>query len=210
MKTYDEYYLVCKEECYKSVKTSEQMYGVNWWKKNNVEHDFIKPLHDISDAPIVKNDTNILNSKWNILHYMLSYLVLDYINERNINDDISSYSININLDKPNKKWSIYLKSYDKGCIELPESEPFDFHSYIFISDESIIKKFNDLNLIIYKYVIRFLDDNKKYMPTIVNNINFYIDYLEKGKSINYSDSSLSVGWDKTGDEHADELLVVSM
>lgn len=218
MKTYDEYYKIGEQHCMSSIAKSEEMYGKGWWKKRSIklehqcDHDFIKSAVDKNNAPIVKNVTNVNNSEWCILHQMLLEIVKDYMKEKDIDDDICSYSININLDKPRKKWSIYLKKSDRESITLPESEPFDFPSFEFVSDEGVIDKFDDLNILIYEYVKIFLKRNSKDIPEFTNNVNFSIDNIDCAlkHGIALTDSGLSVGWDKNGDENADELLVVSM
>lgn len=220
MKTYDEYYKECKLYCDDSLSKSENRYGKGWWKKynNNLdisqEFEIIKTNEEKNDFPIIKNNTNVNNSEWYVLHYMLTQMVIDYMNENNINDNVFSYSINISLDKPDHKWTIFLKKSDYESIILPESEPYDFPSYEFIGDEKIIRKFDKLNGKIYKYVNKFLKNNKKDIPSITNNINFFIDDIHSSKEsdewLASSDSSLSIGWDKNGDDNADELLVVSM
>lgn len=218
MKTYNEYYKLCQEQCEISLLRSEKQYGKNWWKKYNENfsttkcYDFTKPFVDKNDAPLIKNITNVYNSEWSILHRIMSQMVVDYIKENNIDDDIYSYSININLDKPHKKWSIYLKKANLESIELPESEPYDFPSCDFIGDEKIIKKFDSLNSLIYSYVIKFIKNNKNDIPEMTNNINFSIDRIYDGLEfgLEHIDTSFSVGWDRNGDENADELLVVSM
>lgn len=218
MRTYDEYYKLCQEQCEFSLLTSEKIHGKNWWKNYNSnlntpnDYDFIKPLVDKNDAPIIKNITNVYNSEWSILHHMLSQMVIDYIKNNKIEDDIYSYSININLDKPNKRWSIFLKKYDFESIHLPESEPYDFPSCDLIADENVIRKFDSLNILIYNYVVKFINKNKKDIPEMTNNINFSIDGISDGLEfgLEHTDTSFSVGWDRNGDENADELLVVSM
>lgn len=224
MKTYDEYHELCKEQCKKLLVKTENLYGKNWWKtdtefkRHNLEttqdYDFIKPMFDKNDMPLVKNLTNLENSEWIILHNMISQMVIDYIKENGINDNIFSYSININFDDPKKKWTICLKSLVNESIRLPESEPYDFPYLNFISDSKVISKFNALNKKIYQYVCRFIDDNKKDIPDITNNINFTMDDITSSLKSNEwqpsSDSSLSVGWDRDGDADIDELLVVSL
>ena len=217
MKTYKEYYKICQEQCEQSLLRSEKQYGKDWWKKfNNFsttnDYEFIKPLSDKNNAPLIKNITNVYNLEWTIIHKILSQMVIDYIKENHIEDDIYSYAININLDKPNKKWSIYLKKADNESIVLPESEPFDFPSCDFIADEKIIRKFDSLNIMIYNNMIEFITENKQDIPEMTNNINFSIDNIKDGLEygISSTDTSFSVGWDRNGDENADELLVVSM
>lgn len=224
MKTYKEYYELSKDQCSKSLMKDEQRYGKNWWKLNDEytqnkfkttqNYDFIKPLIDKNDTPLIMNTTNVYNSEWVILHHMFVQMVIDYIKDNNIDDNLYSYCININLDKPRKKWSIFLKRAEKESIILPESEPYDFPSYEFICDEDIISKFNSLNKHIYNCVKKFIEKHKDDIPIFLNNINFSIDELksslEYGAWVPSSDSSLSAGWDRTGDDNADELLVVSM
>lgn len=218
MKTYDEYYKLCQKQCEHTLIRGEQLYGKNWWKKYNHsfttvgEHDFIKPLNNKYDAPLIKNITNVYNSEWSILHHIISQMVIDYFKENQIDNDIYSYSININLDKPHKRWSIYLRKSDFESIVLPESEPFDFPSCDFIADENVIRKFDSLNILIYNNVVRFINDNRDNIPEMTNNINFAIDNIKDGLEYGteHTDTSFSVGWDRNGDENADELLVVSM
>jgi hypothetical protein len=218
MKTYDEYYKISEQCCGNSLAKSEAMYGKGWWKRHDKnlttsqDYDFTKSMVDKNDAPIIRNVTNVYNSEWCILHQMLIEMVVDYMKENIINDDVCSYSININLDKPEKKWTIYLKRSDCESIVLPESEPFDFPSFEFISDESVIKKFDGLNALVYKYVKKFLKKHSKDIPEFTNNVNFSIDNIDCALKYEMAstDSGLSIGWDKNGDENADELLVVSM
>lgn len=220
MKSYEEYYKSCKKQCEISLVKSESMYGKNWWKKLNNNYSFgdnyemMKPLSDKNDSPIVKNITNVYNSEWVILHHILSQMVIDYIKEYEINDDIFSYSISICFNDPQKRWTMYLKKYEYETISLPESEPYDFPSYSFIGDETIIRKFDTLNVQIYNYVERFFKDNDKDIPQITNVVDFSIDDIHS--SVEYgvwcpaSDSNMSVGWDRDGDNKVDEILVVCM
>ena len=199
MKTYNEYYNECKEDGKKSVSMSESRYGKHWWQKNSNNVD------GINDAPIIKNETNISNSEWITLHNMLSAMVIDYMIENKINENIFSYSINIHLGDKKRKWTIYLRNITNDVISLPDSEPIDIPSYSLISDEKIINEFDWLNRYIYGNINKFIITHN---IGNIDNINFSIDDIHSsvvyGKWHPSSDSSLSVYGTKI------EPLVVSM
>ena len=201
MKTYNEYYSECKEDGKKSVSVSENIYGKNWWQKTN-NGDNSK-----NDAPIIKNETNVPNSDWITLHTMLSEMVIDYMRDNNINENIYSYSINVNLGKVKRKWSMYLKTSTTESIKLPD-ETIDIPTFPFVSDERIINEFDWLNKYIYGNVYKFVVS--KNIEDTVGSINFSIDNIRPsvdfGKWCPSSDSSLSA----YGLKEITEPLVVSM
>lgn len=187
MKKYNQYYDVFKESCWEILEKKEKKFGGNFWKNDG--------SGTINDMPIIENKTDVKNSEWVILHQMITQLLIDYINEHPADNEVFSYSIDIDFQKG--EWKTYLKDVKAVPIDLPQSDiEYTYDSYAGVNDYTVIDSYDGLNQVIYFYLSDFIrkhSNSIKYDVTrflfSINNLN---DSLLAGKLLNTSETSFSI------------------
>ena len=207
MKTYREYYaLAVKEE---NVWYHNQT--DTWWRcDESTKHDFdikgdyIETVNAISiadknDVPIFVNHTNLKNSEWTRLHYILSQALIDWLNE-NKKSHLYSFTLNLFHDVDCNN-NIYEVRYGAQKIETKTDEcPVD------INDSELPECADFLCDLVAEFIETHLND----IPLDWNSLSFYIDALEHSCKCNewcaYSDSYLNVGNTDFKDEYTSYIL----
>lgn len=197
MNTYNGYYNIFKKECWDRIEKDEKKNGVRWWDKNSISDD-------VNDYPIIENKTCVNSSEFVILHEMLCQLLIDYINEHPLKNEVSTYSIKIDLISG--EWSAFFSNSE----DVPLSKCDDnvkIKSYHSVKDNVIIDSYDNLNERIYFFISDFIRRHRENIGVKFTSILFSVDELDdsikEGKWVAQSDSSLSF-------YKGDDLMVCSM
>lgn len=187
MKTYNEYYKQSSEKVFEEIKGFEKRRGVKWWDKNTIDDE-------VNDLPLLENKTKVNSSEYLILHNMIIQLFLDYINEHPIDNEVYSYSIDINL--LNGTWKTYLNDNESSDLNIPDSDiEYNFTSYTPIEDEEIIQSYEDLTEHVYYFFSEFIRRHREKLTSKITQIVFSIfnthESLKSGKWEPSMDSSMS-------------------
>ena len=205
MKSYKEYYaLAIKQEndwYYNQTDT--------WWLDENTRRNFdVKGEYiettsmisatDKNDVPIFTNHTNLKNSEWSRLHFILSQALIDWLNE-NKKDNLYGFTLKLfrEVDYINNIYEI-----EYGAQKIEDEYPVD------INDSELQECADFLCGLVAEFIETHLND----IPLDWNSLSFYIDALEHSCKCNewcaYSDSYLNVGNTDFNDEY--ESYVLSM
>lgn len=194
MRTYREYYAIAVKE--------ENVWYRNqtdtWWRCDEstklsfvTKGDYIETTRMISaadknDVPIFVNHTNLKNSEWTRLHYILSQALIDWLNE-NKKSHLYSFTLNLFRDVDCNN-NIYEIKYGAQKIEAKTDEcPVD------IDDPELQECANFL----CGLVEEFVETHSNNIPLEWNVLKFSIDSLGKscksGWWSTYSDSYFNIG-----------------
>ena len=205
MKSYKEYYaLAIKQE-------NDWYYNQTdaWWLDENTRRNFdVKGEYiettsmisatDKNDVPIFTNHTNLKNSEWSRLHFILSQALIDWLNE-NKKDNLYGFTLKLfrEVDYINNIYEI-----EYGAQKIEDEYPVD------INDSELQECADFLCDLVAEFIETHLND----IPLDWNSLSFYIDALEHSCKCNewcaYSDSYLNVGNTDFNDEY--ESYVLSM
>ena len=203
MKSYKEYYaLAIKQE-------NDWYYNQTdvWWldentRRNfNVKGEYIETTSMISatdknDVPIFTNHTNLKNSEWSRLHFILSQALIDWLNE-NKKDNLYGFTLKLfrEVDCINNIYEI-----EYGAQKIEDEYPVD------INDPELQECADFLCDLVAEFIETHLND----IPLDWNSLSFYIDALEHSCKCNewctYSDSYLNVGNTDFKDEYTSYVL----
>ena len=193
MKTYNKYYEEIKAECLNQKETK----GSLWEKKD-----------DINDMYIIENNTQVPNSEWVILHRMLVRLLIDYILEHPLKNEVYTYGADI--DVLNGNWKIYLNDMVNVNINIPDSDiSYNVFESECIPDREILDSYDELTEKIFFFLCKFMSDNRhKIKGLMLCKVFFNVDdidcSLKLGKWAPETDSTLTIY------NNEDELFVCSM
>lgn len=153
---------------------------------------------------IIDNKTKVKDVEWFILHKSLVQLFLDYINSHPLENEVHSYSLNINLLTGN--WTIFLNNFDNVEIDLPDGE-YNLKAISSIDDQEIINSYDTLNHEIYHiigdFILRHTEDINIKLTSIVFSMDDLDQSLLKGMWVPSLDSSFTI-------YHENEIIVCSM
>lgn len=209
MRTYREYYAI-------AIKQENDWYYNQpdaWWRCDEstklafvTKGDYIETTRMISaadknDVPIFINHTNLKNSEWSRLHYILSQALIDWLNE-NKKSHLYSFTLNLFRDVDCNN-NIYEIKYGAQKIEAETDEcPVD------IDDPELQECANFL----CGLVEEFVETHSNNIPLDWNVLKFSIDSLRKscksGWWSTYSDSYFNIG--NTNPANGYTSYVVSM
>lgn len=199
MKTYNDYYDIFSKECWDNIKNNEKLNGERWWDKNTINDN-------VNDCPIIENKTGVNSSEYVILHDMLCQMIIDYITEHLLNNEVSTYSIEINL--LSGEWKVYFNNIEDIIFLTHDNEEnLSFKTYAGVENERVINSYDELNERIYFFISDFIRRHSEYINVKFTSILFSMvdmdESLQEKKWTADMDSSLSfyVG---------DELVVCSM
>ena len=195
---YNKYYETISPRCWERVEKKEDMFGKEYW---NTKGD-----SDLYDMPLTENKTKISSSEWNIFHHMIIQVLIDFVNKYPIDNDVNTYSMNIDLETG--EWKTYLNDIEPVIVNVPDSDiDYMYNVRHGVEDKDIIDSYDGLNHRIYFFVCEFLRRHQKDLEVDVNKFYFRIDNLkpslENKRWVAESDSSLSLC------EH-DNLILCSM
>lgn len=198
MKTYNGYYDFFSKTCWEDIKKFEKKNGVKWWDKNSINDD-------VNDLPLIENRTNVKSSEYVILHDMLVQLLLDYITEHPINNDV--YALSMEIDLLKGSWRTYLNDLEDLDLSVPNGEKCDIKTLSPVMDEAIVKSYEDLYEHMYYFISEFIRRNRdkyneKITSVLFSTVNLK-ESLDEDKWMPSLDSSLSFYID-------DDLIVCSM
>ena len=203
MKSYKEYYaLAIKQEndwYYNQTDT--------WWLDENTRRNFdVKGEYiettsmisaiDKNNIPIFTNHTNLKNSEWSRLHFILSQALIDWLNE-NKKDNLYGFTLKLfrEVDYINNIYEI-----EYGAQKIEDEYPVD------INDSELQECADFLCDLVAEFIETHLND----IPLDWNSLSFYIDALEHSCKCNewcaYSDSYLNVGNTDFKDEYTSYVL----
>ena len=203
MKSYKEYYtLAIKQE-------NDWYYNQTdvWWLDENTRRNFdVKGEYiettsmisatDKNDVPIFTNHTNLKNSEWSRLHFILSQALIDWLNE-NKKDNLYGFTLKLfrEVDCINNIYEI-----EYGTQKIKDEYPVD------INDPELQECADFLCDLVAEFIETHLND----IPLDWNSLSFYIDALEHSCKCNewcaYSDSYLNVGNTDFKDEYTSYVL----
>lgn len=199
MKTYNDYYDIFSKECWTNIKKNEKLNGERWWDKNTIDDS-------VNDCPIIENKTGVNSSEYVILHDMLCQMIIDYITEHPLNNEVSTYSIEINL--LSGEWKVYFNNIEDIIFLTHDNEEnLSFKTYAGVENEHVINSYDELNERIYFFISDFIRRHRENINVKFTSILFSMVDMDKSlqekKWTADMDSSLSfyVG---------DELVVCSM
>jgi hypothetical protein len=199
MKTYDDYYDIFHKESWRRTSQSELTCGRKWWRDNRKD-DFI------NDMPITENKSKVKNSEWVILHHSIVQLIIDYITEHPLKNEVYSYSLEIDFETG--LFKNYLNDVIDDNCQLPDSDvDYKVLTVYGIDDHSISESYDQLNTEIFNYVKTFIKKHKGDLDKMTKMffcIDEMYDSLKIGSWSPGSDSSMSF---YTND---DELYVCSI
>lgn len=197
MNTYNGYYDIFKKECWDRIRKDEKKNGERWWDKNSISDD-------VNDYPITENKTGVNSSEFVILHEMLCQLLIDYINEHPLNNEVSTYSIKIDLNSG--EWSAFFSNSEDVPLSKHDDN-FKIKSYHSVKDNCIIDSYDTLNERIYFFISDFIRRHRENINVKFTSILFSVDDLDdslkEGKWVAQTDSSMSF-------YRNDDLIVCSM
>lgn len=197
MNTYNGYYNIFKKECWERIRNDEKKNGERWWDKNLIRDD-------VNDYPIIENKTGVNSSEFAILHEMLCQLLVDYINEHPLNNEVSTYLIKIDLISG--EWSAFFSNSEDVPLSKYD-ENVKIKSYHSVKDNVIIDSYDNLNERIYFFISDFIRRHRENIGVKFTSILFSVDELDdsikEGKWVSQSDSSLLF-------YKGDDLIVCSM
>ena len=205
MKSYKEYYaLAIKQE-------NDWYYNQTdvWWLDENTRRNFdvkgeyiettrIISVADKNDVPIFTNHTNLKNSEWSRLHFILSQALIDWLNE-NKKDNLYGFTLKLfrEVDCINNIYEI-----EYGAQKIEDEYPIDINDF----------ELQECADFLCDLVAEFIETHLNDIPLDWNSLSFYIDALEHSCKCNgwctYSDSYLNVGNTDFKDEYTS--YVVSM
>ena len=194
MRSYKEYYaLAVKQE-------NDWYYNQTdaWWRRDestkhdfDIKGDYIETVNTISiadknDVPIFINHTNLKNSEWTRLHYILTQALIDWLNE-NKKSHLYSFTLNLFRDVDCNN-NIYEVRYGAQKIEAETDEcPVDI-------DDPELQECADF---LCGLVEEFVESHSNNIPLDWNVLKFSIDSLRKscksGWWSTYSDSYFNIG-----------------
>lgn len=199
MKTYNTYYEQFKEECWESVRVSEKSNGKKWWDSNTIDDV-------VNDLPLVENKTGVKSSEYFILHHILCQLLIDYISEHPLDNEVYSYTIELDLLKGT--WHNYLNELEQININIPDSDvDYNFSNFTSVEDKCIVESFDELNEKMYFYISDFIRRNRDKLDVKITSVLF--------STIDLRESLINKKWMPTTDSSIsmysyDELVVCSM
>lgn len=191
MRTYREYYtLAIKQEndWYYNQTDAWWRYDENMRRNFNVKGDYIETTNMISTAdkinvPVFSNHTNLKNSEWSRLHYILVQALIDWLNE-NKKDDLYSFRLKLfrGIDCANNIYEI-----EYGAQKIEGRYPVNIYD----------PELQECADFLCDLVAEFIESHLKDIPLDWNALSFHIDSLEQSCKYNewcaYSDSYLNIG-----------------
>ena len=197
MKTYKEYYQIGLSHHldWKSKQEEE------WWRRNelkgklNLEGDYIETINVLSeyeknDSSLFTNHTNVKNSEWCILFSMLGQALVDWCRENVDYENLWSFGVQFKRGINEYGATNYIpeitvkKMKEKTGIEE-------------ITDETVLKKFEDCEFELCRLVDTFLYSHGKNIPNDWNIFSFGLDSLYEsckwGEWICASDGYMTFG-----------------
>ena len=203
MKSYKEYYALAikQENDWYYNQTDVWRLDENTGRNFDVKGEYIETASMISatdknDVPIFTNHTNLKNSEWSRLHFILSQALIDWLNE---NKKVNLYSFTLKLfrevDCINNIYEI-----EYGAQKIEDEYPID------INDPEL----QECADFLYDLVAEFIETHLNDIPLDWNSLSFYIDALQHSCKCNewcaYSDSYLNVGNTDFKDEYTSYVL----
>ena len=191
MRSYKEYYtLAIKQE-------NDWYYNQTdaWWRYDEntrlsfvTKGDYIETANMVSvaskiDVPVFTNHTNLKNSEWSRLHFILSQALIDWLN-KNKKDNLYSFTFKLfrGVDCIDNIYEI-----EYSAQKLEDEYPVD------INDPELQECADFLCDLVAEFIESHLND----IPLDWNSLSFYIDSLEHSCKCNgwcaYSDSYLNIG-----------------
>lgn len=156
------------------------------------------------DISIIKNETGVKSIEWFILHKSLVQLFLEYINSHPLDNEVHSYSLNIDL--LTGTWTIYLNNLENIELNLVD-DVYNIHSISSIDDDNIINSYDGLNHEIYHvigdFILRHTENINIKLTTIIFSLDDLKESLEKGSWQPSLDSSFTI-------YHDSDMIVCSM
>ena len=193
MKTYHKYYEETKNDCLSNLKTDSSL-----WKKKLTISD------GVNDMYIIENKTQVPNSEWVTLHHVLVQLLIDYVKEHPLKNEVYTYGVEIDLI--DGKWKIFLNDQINVGISIPDSD-IDYHicESECVSDQEIIDSYDELTEKIFFFICKFMSDRRKKLTGLMlNKVFFNMDdidcSLKLGKWAPETDSSMTI--------YSDDVLYV--
>ena len=203
MKSYKEYYAL-------AIKQENDWYynqADAWWLDENTKSSFVTKgdyiettsmisAIDKNNIPIFTNHTNLKNSEWSRLHFILSQALIDWLNE-NKKDNLYGFTLKLfrEVDYINNIYEI-----EYGAQKIEDEYPVD------INDSELQECADFLCDLVAEFIETHLND----IPLDWNSLSFYIDALEHSCKCNewcaYSDSYLNVGNTDFKDEYTSYVL----
>lgn len=171
MKQYNGYYQQFKGELFNGLKKREKNNGKKWWDSNSINDE-------VNDVPLIENKTKVLSSEFDILHHQMVQLLIDYINEHPLDNEVYSFSMDVDLMKGT--WLTYLNDNEKINIDIPDSDiDYDFRSYTAIEDEEIIESYDDLSEHMYYFISEFIRRHRDQLEEKLTKVYFTVLDLKK-------------------------------
>lgn len=199
MKTYNEYYSFFSNECWKQIKTREEVNGEKWWDNNSINDD-------VNDLPLVENKTHVNSSEYVILHEMICQLVIDNVNMCPLKNEVDGYSITINLETGD--WNVYFDNIENIDLTTCLSDMnYSINTFTGVDNKKVVDSYDDLNEKIYFFICDFIRRHTKELDTSFTSVIFSMTdmgySLKEGKWVSGTESSMSFYKD-------DEMVVCSM
>ena len=195
MKTFKEYYDMGLADELKWLGMPEQ--ASEWWKSksDNLNYLGIRGKYpettkfltedERNDVSLFHNHTNVKNSEWSILHFMMGQALVDWCREKGATwEELWCYSLCIEKNEDTISLKSKIKKYDEDYWEYEQ-------------DEEKTKYFVGLDEFLKDMLFWFFDEHKGDIPLDWNWFGFSLDALSTsvkyGEWVPASDGSMNFG-----------------